>query len=337
MKKVKVILSMILSLNMILPYFKTNTAELTTFADETTYTLTGDVNNDNQVNFTDLLLLKKNVFNIDDIDNIDGDINSDGNTNIIDIVILKNILLSMQNLSESISIDDILKVYTGTYYGTQGITCLDLDVSSYDEETNTFLATFNFYAHESNQNVPTGSYEMVGTLNTLNLDGSIDIKFTGTNWIDKPTGYDIIEFIATIDEKRTTLKSHDNFDIDLTSETIPIDYSQIVNEYSGTYSAGQGYTNLDFNILSYDEETETFSATFSFYPNESNINVQSGSYEMVGTIKDTHANGSIEIEFIGTNWINQPFGYSMINFTAMINQPQKLLTSSSNNIRLTYD
>lgn len=50
---------------------------------------TGDLNNNNQIDATDILLMKKSILGIS---NLSGDLNNDNNTNVLDLIILKTML-----------------------------------------------------------------------------------------------------------------------------------------------------------------------------------------------------------------------------------------------------
>lgn len=69
----------------------------------------GDLNDDDEINYLDLLLLKKYILNIDTTSNLyNADVNQDGSINILDVIELKNIILS--NAPEP----DIKTVLTGS-------------------------------------------------------------------------------------------------------------------------------------------------------------------------------------------------------------------------------
>ncbi len=56
-------------------------------------TTVGDINNDNKVDYLDLLLLKKHILGVSSLSTSSADINGDNSINVVDVTALKNILL----------------------------------------------------------------------------------------------------------------------------------------------------------------------------------------------------------------------------------------------------
>ncbi len=102
--------------------------------------------------------------------------------------------------------------------------------------------------------------------------------------------------------------------------------------YSGTYNGGQGLTALDFVISSCNDNGE-MEAIFSFHEHPDNKGVPSGSYKMHGVIKDI-SDDIITVSFVGTEWINRPDGYSMLDFDGEINLTNQTFNSQNYNIQL---
>lgn len=134
------------------------------------------------------------------------------------------------------------------------------------------------------------------------------------------------------------------FEIESSNEYSEDDYSFIINynemkdsnivrKYRGTYVAGQGITSLDFDITSCDEEYN-MNATFEFYAHPDNSNVPSGSYTMSGKLVEFLSGSSMKISFQGVDWIEQPSGYSMLDFTAVLNTDNGRITSDDYEISL---
>ncbi len=109
----------------------------------------------------------------------------------------------------------IVKTYTGTYYGSQGETGLDFTIESCDEEGH-LTGYFSFYAVPSNPDVPSGEYWMEGTVKQILTDGSIEIEVSGTEWVVQPSGYQFCNFSAVIDAQARTLIS-DSYSLSLTA------------------------------------------------------------------------------------------------------------------------
>ncbi len=90
-------------------------------------------------------------------------------------------------------------------------------------------------------------------------------------------------------------------------------------DWKGTYTCSQGETGL---TLSISARGNKLTATFSFYPVPSNPGVPTGSYKMEGTIKGN------KIDLSGTEWINQPSGYSMIDVIGTLDETNKTISGS---------
>lgn len=149
--------------------------------------------------------------------------------------------------------------------------------------------------------------------------GMFYYKFTDGTWNDGRWGDDTTAFICEWDT--------------IMGDTGSSSMSNIINKYSGTYSAGQGLTSLDFTIISIDND-DNITAVFAFHENPDNPGVPSGSYKMEGKVLDISSDGIITVEFIGTEWVERPSGYSMLDFIAVINPSNGTINSDSYNISL---
>lgn len=109
--------------------------------------------------------------------------------------------------------------------------------------------------------------------------------------------------------------------------------SDIKDCYTGSYTAGQGNTMLDFTITNCDSDYNA-EALFLFYASKDNLSVPTGSYKMKGSLVEKCDDGSVKIYFEGTEWIQQPSAYGFINFTAVINPNSRTLSSSDYSIDL---
>lgn len=103
--------------------------------------------------------------------------------------------------------------------------------------------------------------------------------------------------------------------------------------YTGSYTAGQGNTMLDFTITNCDSDYNA-EALFLFYASDDNSSVPTGSYKMKGSLVEKCDDGSVKIYFEGTEWIQQPSAYGFINFTAIINPNSKTISSLDYSIDL---
>lgn len=94
--------------------------------------------------------------------------------------------------------------------------------------------------------------------------------------------------------------------------------NNISGDYVGTYKCGQGITGLTLSIRKQNNASK-FEAEFKFYPVKLNPNVPSGSYLMRGVITGQ------KIKLKGTEWINQPLGYDMVDIECTWDKSNKTL------------
>jgi hypothetical protein len=78
--------------------------------------------------------------------------------------------------------------WRGAYGCNQGVTGLTLTVDQSD--AGDITAVFEFYAVPDNPGVPRGSFNMEGT-----YEGGT-LSLVGTDWIDQPTGYVVVDYEA---------------------------------------------------------------------------------------------------------------------------------------------
>lgn len=110
--------------------------------------------------------------------------------------------------------------------------------------------------------------------------------------------------------------------------------SSVVDCYTGSYSAGQGNTQLDFTITYCDSDYNS-EALFLFYASDSNPSIPTGSYKVKGTLIEKYDDGSAKVYFEGTEWIQKPSTYSFVNFTAIVNPNTHTISSSDYSVNLT--
>ena len=87
--------------------------------------------------------------------------------------------------------------WQGVYFCGQGLTNLNLVVQA--GERGELDATFNFYAHVSNSEVPSGSFAMKGAL----IPGTNTLVFKGTRWINRPRGYNMVDLSGEVASDRS--------------------------------------------------------------------------------------------------------------------------------------
>jgi len=90
--------------------------------------------------------------------------------------------------SATVSPAALTGTWTGSYVCSQGKTGLRLVIQA--EQNGTLSATFNFYAVPDNPGVPSGSFTMTGTYSAAG------INLTNGNWINQPTGYEMVDLSA---------------------------------------------------------------------------------------------------------------------------------------------
>lgn len=103
-----------------------------------------------------------------------------------------------------------------------------------------------------------------------------------------------------------------------------INYDDSLEEYIGTYEGPQGLVGLNLLVKTNDDYSN-IEAWFNFYPHPTNPDTPCGRIKMTGNVVDVYDDGSARVEFYGDKWIDQPEGYSMINFTALFNKPKEII------------
>lgn len=223
----------------------------------------------------------------------------------------------------------ICKTYSGTYYAgnTRGF---DLEIISCDYNGH-ISAVFSFYDIDDSDML-FGSYKMEGDILNSFDDGSVEASLIGTEWVEQPRNFYMIDFNISINGNQTLLTA-DNYEIS-GKAVDPIDYSSLVKTYSGTYKPDWGVTGLDLTILSCNNNGH-IKAEFSFYNTPQNSNAKTGKFSMIGRISETHSDGSVKIDLIGDEWINRPSGnVIMLDFSIIINTQRDTVYSDDYEIKL---
>lgn len=114
---------------------------------------------------------------------------------------------------ENDGFSSIANTYVGTYSAGQGKTSLEFSILSCDMDGN-IEAEFVFYARPDNPGVPSGKYKMQGTILQEYSDGSLDIDMHGIEWIEQPSAYMMLDFVARINAEKDRITSND-YEIDL--------------------------------------------------------------------------------------------------------------------------
>jgi len=87
----------------------------------------------------------------------------------------------------------------------------------------------------------------------------------------------------------------------------------IAGTWKGTYTCSQGLTGLTLNIVK-DIGSDDVTAVFSFYADDSNPTVPSGSYSMIGVYQD-----DLVLNLESLSWINNVRGYNMVDLNGKFN------------------
>lgn len=95
--------------------------------------------------------------------------------------------------------------------------------------------------------------------------------------------------------------------------------------WNGTYTAGQGETKITIEIPDVTADGFFIDGKVYFSALPTNPTVPSGSFSLIGGYDLT----SGKINFSGNQWIEQPDGYSMINFDAYIDLVNKQITGTN--------
>lgn len=222
----------------------------------------------------------------------------------------------------------ICKTYSGTYSAgnTRGF---DLEIISCDYKGH-INAVFSFYSIDDSDML-FGSYKMEGDILNSFDDGSVEASLVGTEWIEQPGSFYMIDFNISINADQTLLTADD---YEVSGKVVdPVDYSPLVKTYSGTYRPNWGVMGLDLTILSCNDNGH-IRATFSFYKTSQSSNGKTGKFAMIGRIAETYPDGSVKIDLIGDEWIDNPGGAVMIDFSIIINAQRDAAYSDDYEIKL---
>ncbi len=237
--------------------------------------------------------------------------------------------------------DTIVKKYTGTYNTDEGdirdLKGFDLEITSYDDNGNV-EAVFSFYGlgtYDLTKDLY-GSYKLNGrAFPSENGDGSTNISLTGTEWIEKPATYSMIDLDITINAEKTIVTSEE-YDLYGVAEDASgmYPYTDIIKTYSGTYEPNWGTAGMDLTILSCDENTGEIQAECYFYPTEFGSEAKTGRFTMKGKIASVSPDGNLTIALVGDEWINQPTRANMLNLYATMNSAHDEITSENYEMQL---
>jgi len=130
----------------------------------------------------------------------------------------------------------------------------------------------------------------------------VPLRFMGDS-LNKDVSYDPQTLSIHVNSKKTTV-----------IPDIPQASNSVTGEWKGSYTCNQGETGLTLKISAVSNDLNNLEATFTFYPLAKNLNAKSGSYKMTGKFnKETNV-----IELKGTEWIEKPSNYHMVNLIAAV-------------------
>lgn len=147
---------------------------------------------------------------------------------------------------------------------------------------------------------PVGSFRLRGTRDEAG------ITLDPLDWVKQPTGYSMVGLevslpAASPDRLSGTVigEGCSTFEVDLVDPD-----PWYVGVWKGGYICAQGRTDITLDLK--QTEAAGVEAVFTFFANEDNPEVPSGSYTLAGTWAD----GAVNLEPV--EWVEQPAGYHMV-------------------------
>jgi len=108
-------------------------------------------------------------------------------------------------------------------------------------------AEFHFHATPGSPNLPSGKYDMQGSFNKK----TGELRLTGINWLQRPTGYDMVPLKGIIEQTHTLFKGRVDFPgckLFNLRRTQTLNKSPISGVWKGIYDCSQGPTGLTLTI-----------------------------------------------------------------------------------------
>ncbi|MBX3156657.1 MAG: hypothetical protein KF773_11695 [Deltaproteobacteria bacterium] len=94
-------------------------------------------------------------------------------------------------------------VWEGRYVCSQGPTAMKLSISATPD--GAARIRFDFRALPENPAVPSGSYQLLGSL-VVTDDGTLELAANPDRWFDQPSGYTMVGIRARSDARQTSMK-----------------------------------------------------------------------------------------------------------------------------------
>ena len=133
---------------------------------------------------------------------------------------------------EKTTLEDLVGVYEGSYFASQGETGLTLTVY---EENGGYRALFDFYNLPGRTNAKEGSYTMDVTVTDQGA-----FRFDADQWVEKPSGYRLLDLEGTLQGEVLSGQSPTRFSVTRTGQAVPdTGWKQAYQRFL----AEQGYTD----------------------------------------------------------------------------------------------
>lgn len=114
---------------------------------------------------------------------------------------------------EKTTLEDLVGVYEGSYFSSQGETGLTLTVY---EENGGYRALFDFYNLPGRTNAKEGSYTMDVTVTDQGT-----FRFEADQWVEKPFGYVLLDLEGTLQGEVLSGQSPTRFSVTRTNQAVP--------------------------------------------------------------------------------------------------------------------
>jgi hypothetical protein len=101
-------------------------------------------------------------------------------------------------------------------------------------------------------------------------------------------------------------------------------------KWEGSYTCSQGFTRLTLQVT-HNFESHWLDAVFAFYADDSNPDVPTGRYSMIGSYDPDSGN----VDLNEAAWIEQPGGYVMVSLDGFINEESTSITGTVDNFGCT--
>ena len=161
-------------------------------------------------------------------------------------------------------------------------------------------------------------------------DESTDTSDAGTQTDDESTDTSDAG-TQTDDDSTDTSDNTDSEDDANTDDTEVEDEGHDLNgKWEGSYTCSQGFTRLTLQVT-HDTGSNTLDAVFAFYADNSNPDVPTGRYTMLGS----YSPDTLSVVLEQGEWIEQPSGYVMVSLDGFINEEGTAIAGTVDNLGCT--